>query len=179
MRTNRANRKLLHTPTLPRKHQFYSAFLVKVMAMLIHELNRVLYQLVKSGVVGKDERREIGKDALNLSKRILDIHQRERIAFSQRIDIDLGDELDEGVITEIKADPDKARFVGTPRLRQRLRSCTWNLIDFVETAVESLKRLRYSGYLTELQYDRARQTVESLPELRVELLDLLEKHGEL
>ncbi len=179
MRTNRANPRLLYEPTLPRRHQFYSAFLVKLMAMLVHELNRVLSQLIKSGVVGKDERREIGKDALDLSKRVFDIHQRERIAFGQRIDTDLGNELEEEVLTEIKADPDKARFVGTPRLRQRLRSCTWNLIDFVETAVESLKRLRYSGHLTELQYNRARQMVESLPELRVELLDLLEKHGEL
>lgn len=177
MRTNRANPKLLYEPTLPRRHQFYSAFLVKLMGMLLHELNRVLHQLVKTGVIGKDERREIGKDTLDLSKRIFDIHQRERIAFSQRIDTDLGDELEEAVITEIKANPDKARFVETPRLRQRLRSCTWNLIDFVETAVESLKRLRYSGHLTEPQYDRARSMVESLPELRVELLDLLEKHG--
>lgn len=133
MRTNRANPKVLYEPTLPRRHQFYSAFLVRLMAMLVHELNRVLQQLVKSGVIGKDERREIGKDALDLSKRIFDIHQRERIAFGQRIDTDLGDELEEEVLTEIKADPDKARFVGTPRLRQRLRSCTWNLIDFVET----------------------------------------------
>lgn len=177
MRTNPRNARLLHTPTLPRKHQFYSAFLVKLCAMLLHELNRVLYYLVRSGVVGKEEREKIGKDALDLSKRIFDIHQRERLAFSQRIDTDLGDELEEAVLTEIKANPDKARFVETPRLRQRLRSCTWNLIDFVETAVESLKRLRYSGYLTEPQYDRARRTVESLPELRVELLDLLEKHG--
>jgi hypothetical protein len=138
----------------------------------------VLEQLQRIGVIGQDEHDEVKRDLIKISKRINDIHKRERIAFGQRLDRDLGNELEENVLNEIKADPDKARFIQTPRLRQRLRSCTWNLLDFVETSVESLKRLRYSNYITEPQYDRTRAMVESLPELRVELLELLEKYGD-
>jgi len=37
---------------------------------------------------------------------------------------------------------------------------------------------RGSNYITEKQYDNTRSMVESLPELRVELLELLEKYGD-
>ena len=178
MRTNRANRKLLHTPTLPRKHVFFSSRATKLTQQLASELQGVLHQLERIGVVGQDEHREVKSELLKLSKKVNDLNKRERIAFAQRLDRDLGQELEESVLTEIKADPDKVRFLQTPRLRQRLRSCVWNLLDFVETSVESLKRLRYSNHIAEDEYERTRRLVEYLPQLRVELLDLLEKYGD-
>lgn len=178
MRTKRTSAPLLTTPTLPRKHQFYSSRAAKLTAQLLSEAQHVLEQLERSGVIGHEEHHELRQDLLKLSKRINDIHKRERIVFGKRLDRDLGRELEESVLNEIKADPDKARFVQTPRLRQRLRSCTWNLLDFVETSVESLKRLRYSNFISEARYNRTRSMVEYLPQLRVELLDLLEKYDD-
>lgn len=178
MRTNRKNPKLLYTPTLPKRHQFFSSRATRLTAQLLAEVQGVLRHLERTGVIGAEEHEEVKRDLVKLSKRINDIHKRERISFSQRLDRDLGQELEENVLKEIKANPDKARFLQTPRLRQRLRSCTWELLDFVETSVESLKRLRYSNYITEKQYDNTRSMVESLPELRVELLELLEKYGD-
>lgn len=181
MRTQRYSPKLIqptYTPALPKRHQMYSSELTTMTAQMFKEAKGALAQLRRIGVLGDDEHAEVSKDLEALVKKVHDLNQRERRAFADRVERDLGDELDEQALTEIKNRPDRTPFVPNVRIRKRLHACSANLLEFVDVTVEAMKRLRYSHYLSEADFIRYRSMVQAMPELRTELLDLMDKAGD-
>lgn len=181
MRTNIRTPKLIHqkyAPYLPKTHRMSSSIATRMTAQLYNETAKALRDLERRGVVGADEREEVMKELEGLVKKMYDINKREQLVVKDRVEQEFADELEEQSLNEITADPNRTRWVPNFTLRQRLRSCSENVLDFVDTAVEALKRLRYSNYIAEEDYDRYRGMVESLPELRTELIDLMEKAGD-
>lgn len=178
MRYNRVGKKYLYTPALPKQHQVYSTDVTRLFTQIVPQLQTALGQLKKQGVLGDDDQQRFLKDLLSLSRRMNDFNKRERLTIASKIQEDFGETMEDKPLNELKANPDRTPFIPNTALRQRLRSCQYNVLDFVDSMVEGLKRLRYSNYITEQDYRRYRQVMEMLPGLRVEILDMLEKYGD-
>lgn len=142
------------------------------------ELVPALKILQQRGIIGAKEVQDIVKNLVSVQKAARELGTREQRVFRDRLREDFGNEIEAKILESVSLSPDAIRFVPAFTLRKRLRAQENDVLDIVDTQVEALKRLRYSGYIDEKEYNAKRAMLESLPKLRTELLELLERHGD-
>lgn len=147
---------------------------VQLMGRLVVRSRRLLKYLEANGLIGQDERDAVLKDLLKVSNKIQDLNRRERIAGQNKLrETTKGSDARRLVESP---NPDLVRTIPDAVLRRRLRSGAYDLLDFVDTMVEALKRLRYNDYIDDRDYVRYRRLVEILPRLRADVLRLMERY---
>lgn len=175
MRYARDDNKLLLSPALPKQHRVNTTDLTRHMGQLVRQAQSVLPRLRKKGVIGEAEAARLFADLVDAAHRINDLHKRELLAVTAHLREDLQHEIEAEALEHLAEGVEETRFVPDETIRMRLRSCSRHVLDFTDSMIEGLKRLRYSNVITETRYAEHRQMLESLPALRTETLHLMEK----
>ena len=180
IRNPRSKKVLVQTPTtaLPDKFQLVTAEVTQGIGCIGPRLRWALARATQRGVIGPNERDELEKLFATLESRMQEVSRRERRAVGVRLEQSYQHEIEPGILQEIVRKFDRTPFLPDLTIRRRLRESENELVEFVDAAVEGVKRLRYAGYLTERQHDSYRRVLLLLPTLRAELVDLLAQHGE-
>jgi len=173
MRYNSTGNQLLSSHPRAQSARVTSTEVTKQAVEVVRRSRAVLNHLRQIGVLGDEEHRAVLKRLLEVAQSLRDLNSRERIVVASRRARKESISLREG-----RRYPPRTRLVPNFVLRERLRNSANGVFDFVDTMAEGLKRLRYANYVSDDKYVKYRALVELLPKPRVEILELLEAHGD-
>lgn len=166
------------TQALPKNYHMFTSRIEPRLQALSTEIVPAIKSLQKRGILGGKEAQDIVKHLASVQRAAKDLSARERRAFGAQLRKEFSSEIEGAILESISINPDAIRFVPSFTLRHRLRQQANEVLDFVDTSIEALKRLRYNGYIKEDDYVRDRRMLEYLPKFRSDLLAQLERYGD-